>query len=75
MTRRPLAIVSVLVAMFVAVGLSVGYTAYSRKQDDRQWCALVSTLDDTYRQQPPTTDLGRQIAAEMHRLRQRFGCP
>jgi hypothetical protein len=35
---------------------------------------LVNTLDDTYRQQPPTTPTGRQVAAEIHALRVRLGC-
>lgn len=48
----------------------------ARQESDRRWCALLSELDDAYAGPPaPTTELGRKVAAEIHRLRVGFGCP
>jgi hypothetical protein len=47
-----------------------------RAESDRRWCALLVDLDDAYKAPPgPTTEVGRKVAAEIHRLRQSFGCP
>ena len=47
-----------------------------RVDSDRRWCALLVDLDNAYRTSPgPTTEIGRKVAAEIHRLRVGFGCP
>lgn len=47
-----------------------------RADSDRRWCALLTDLDDAYGAPPgPTTDLGRKVAAEIHKLRLSFRCP
>jgi hypothetical protein len=44
------------------------------RESNRRWCALLTTLDDAYKQTPPKTDAGRNLAAETVRLRREFGC-
>lgn len=72
-------------ALLVGVGLAIGFTiAYVTKVDHaaearnqqrvREICGLLVVLDDAYGQTPPTTQLGRNIADEIHRYRQRLGC-
>jgi len=58
----------------LAIANSIFYTDHVAEQNERKWCALVSQLDDAYRQQPPTTVTGRHIAADIHTLRIQFGC-
>lgn len=38
-------------------------------------CALIVTLDNTYRANPPTTTTGQEVAANVHKLRMDLGCP
>ncbi|HEX2551619.1 MAG TPA: hypothetical protein VHK64_08500 [Nocardioidaceae bacterium] len=80
---------AVVVAFFacLAIALSgVAYTNHVQKQadrrstaeradSDRRWCALLSDLDEAYNTPPgPTTELGRKVASEIHRLRVGFRC-
>ena len=59
----------------IAVGInSIWYANHVQRQNNQKWCSLVSTMDDAYRQQPPTSPTGRKIAADMHALRREFGC-
>jgi hypothetical protein len=69
-----LAILALVAAVLVGVN-SIVYANHVAQQSNRNWCALVSNLDDAYRQNPPTSPVGRQIAADMHNLRVRLGCP
>jgi hypothetical protein len=63
-----------LVAAMTAAASAMVYANRVAHQSERQWCGLVVALDDAYRSTPPTTPLGRQVAAEMARLREQFGC-
>lgn len=40
----------------------------------REICGLISVLDDAYRDTPPTTPLGRNVASEVHAYRLKLGC-
>jgi hypothetical protein len=44
------------------------------RESNRRWCALLATMDETYKKSPPTTDVGRTMAAQVSRLRTAFGC-
>lgn len=64
-----------LVAPFlVMLLLSAGYTTVVQRQADRRWCELLVNLDGAYQSEPPQTELGRQIGAAIHQLRQDFDC-
>jgi hypothetical protein len=78
--------VSFFACLVIALA-GVGYTNYVQKQaqkraeverqdSDRRWCALLSDLDSAYRSSPrPTSETGKKVAAEIHKLRVGFGCP
>lgn len=81
------AVVVAFIACVLIAFASVGYASHVQRQaehraelarieSDRRWCALLTTLDEAYGTPPgPSTDLGRKVAAEIHRLREGFGCP
>lgn len=46
----------------------------AEREADRRWCAIVTLFDDAYQEQPPPTELGRQIARAMHDLRLSLDC-
>lgn len=70
------AIAVAFVACLITAMGSVFYASRVQAESDRRWCALLVDLDAAYRGPPqPTTELGRKVAAEVHRLRVGFGCP
>lgn len=80
------ALVMVFVSCIAMVTASISYTNYATRQAEkradavaqqniRNFCEVVSTLDDAYRAQPPTTPTGQHLAEEMHLLRMSLGCP
>lgn len=76
--RRPVVymLVAVLLSSLATAAAALGYSAHQRAEQDRRWCALLTTLDEAYGTPPgPSTELGRRVAEEIHRLRVRFGCP
>lgn len=67
------ALVSVLACVVVAL-TSLWYADHTQRVQQRQWCELMVSLDDAYRATPPATAVGRNVASEIHRLREAFGC-
>ena len=63
------------VCAFLAAGASMVYANKVARDSQRQWCGVVTTLDDAYRQTPPQTPAGKKIATDVAELRARFGCP
>jgi hypothetical protein len=68
-----------LLVLFVVIlstmVFNVWYTNHVQQVANQRWCALMVGMDDAYRQVPPTTPTGRNVAAEIHRLRRSLGCP
>lgn len=77
--RRPVplwyALLAVLLSVLAISLATLAYTAHVRREADRRWCGLIGALDDAYSATPPQSELGRQVAAELARLRQQFDCP
>jgi hypothetical protein len=79
-------LVSFLACVVIALA-SVAYANHVQRQaerraelvrieSDRRWCSLLGELDSAYSVPPgPSTELGRRVAQEIHRLRVEFGCP
>jgi hypothetical protein len=63
------------VCAFLAAAAAMLYANRVAAESERKWCGVVVTLDDAYRVTPPQTPTGRQIAADVRRLRGEFGCP
>lgn len=67
-----------LCAVFITmIALTLGnmiYTQRSVREGQRQWCDIVTTLDNAYHAQPPPTPAGKRLAADIHSLRERFHC-
>jgi hypothetical protein len=69
------AVVVAFIACVSIAGSSVAYANYVQRESDRKWCKLVTTLDDAYRGQPPTTAAGKNVAESIAQLRRDLGCP
>ncbi|MFY1658584.1 hypothetical protein [Micromonospora sp. WMMD1274] len=64
-----------LVASMASGGAAILYTNASARQSEQQWCEVLTTLDDIYREIPPRTPQERKLAAAIHQQRAGFGCP
>lgn len=74
---RPKLIYAAVVVFVTFIALMLANVWYVNRVDRdsaRQICGLLIVLDDAYGQTPPQTQLGRNIAEEIHRYRQRLGC-
>jgi hypothetical protein len=54
--------------------VAMQYANYAVRKSTQQWCDVVTTLDDAYKQTPPTSPAGQRLAQEMARLRIKFEC-
>lgn len=84
--RRRLA--AILAALVITVALAVTNVVYvdwvhrqyerndlaAKHESDRRWCDLLGTYVTAYREQPPGTELGRDIATKIEALWREFGC-
>ena len=58
-----------VISTMLAVGVNISYTKHSVTTSDQKWCSLLLTLDEAYGKTPPTSETGRKVADEIHRLR------
>lgn len=69
-------LVAILLSSLVTAVAALAVTQHQQAENDRRWCALLGDLDAAYQTSPgPTTELGKKVAAEIHKLRVGFGCP
>lgn len=80
MKRKPIdkrlaySLLIIFLAALTSALVSIGYAKHVDSESNQRWCGLVVRLDDTYREKPPGTELGRDIANEFKQLRQDFDC-
>lgn len=62
----------ILVVAVLVAGAGIVYTRHVQHQADQRWCDLLATLDQP--SQPATTERGRVVQQQIHRLRSELGC-
>lgn len=72
---------TIVISILVLSVCGVGYTTYvdgkrakAERQADRNWCTLLTTLDEAYSAVPPSTELGRRVAKAIKDLRNELRC-
>lgn len=79
-----LVMVVVVPCVFTAVGIALSLRASnsaieaereSRRASELALCQVLSLLDDTYTQTPPTTVTGQRLAVAVRNLMRTNGCP
>lgn len=78
--RRLGAAMLTMVGLVLAVGIgsvlaSRALADQSVRRSEQKLCGLVVLSDDAYRDNPPTTELGRRQAINFAQLRRDLGCP
>ena len=66
---------AMLASSLLAAGGAVLISVHVNAESERKFCSIVETLDSSYRQQPPTTPSGRNVAANIAELRRSLNCP
>lgn len=70
-------ILMLILGFGLALGLTIGYVAQTRRVDDRRWCALLGTLVTPQPTTPPQTpqeQRGRVVTEQIRRLYHELGC-
>ena len=60
----------VLLATFTLAIFTVAYTVYM----SQRWCGLVTLIDERNKVMPPETDIEKQFANEISKIRKDFFC-
>ena len=67
------------VALFLSsVALAAVASAFAIRTSqaaDQKWCSIITTLDDSWKEQPPTQPSGKNVAAGIADLRREYHCP
>lgn len=62
------------IVMLIMTGSSIQWANYIDRRSNQRWCGLVSLFNQAYRDNPPTTILGKDIAIEMLNIQRDFSC-
>jgi hypothetical protein len=73
--KAVIAVLTVFICLMCGIIASFQYANYVDRKSNGQWCELVVALNDSYSEIPPTTDLGKKIAAAIFHIKQGFECP
>lgn len=68
---------SIIMSYLCGIAITTGALVYMKHVDNesnRKWCDIAITLDEGYKKIPPQSEVGRRIAADMHKLRNDFEC-
>ncbi len=72
--RTAYLLVVIFASAMAGTASAIWYAGHVDRESNQRWCGMVVRLDDTYREKPPNSDLGRELATEFSKLRQDFGC-
>lgn len=61
----------VLILLFLT---SFQYANYVDRKSNRYWCGIIELFNDTYAQEPPTSQAGKVLSNEFLRLYGKFEC-
>jgi hypothetical protein len=67
-------VIMIVTVAFFSSG-SILISAMNQRHSEQALCEVIVLSDDIYRAHPPITITGRQVAAAMARLRQKYHCP
>jgi hypothetical protein len=72
--RRGGRIVALVVSLVTVTVINVAVTAWVVARSERQFCAIVGTTVQAYRDAPPATEVGRTLQRNSETLYRDLGC-
>lgn len=67
-------LVTIYVSLLAVVGAGIWYTNYTAVQTNRKWCGTLRVFHQSYGDNPPTTQTGRDIQRQIEQLYVDFHC-
>jgi hypothetical protein len=64
----------IYVSMLAVVATGIWYTGYTAEQSNRKWCGTLRVFHQSYTDNPPQTQTGRDIRANLDKLYDEFHC-
>lgn len=64
----------VYLAIFVMVAVSVGYSTYAVRDNNRKFCSIITTVNDAYAKDDPKTEIGIQLKKDYIQLERDLNC-
>lgn len=64
----------ILIVSIITSLMSAGFSAWNTKRSERKLCTVVVAADNAYRNNLPTTELGKEQARNFAMLRNQLGC-
>jgi hypothetical protein len=72
--RAIFAALTVFICMFLGVIGAFQYANYVDMRSNQRWCEIVILFNESYKENPPTTATGAEIARAMLNLSKEFKC-
>lgn len=67
-------LIIVILAFTAMLGVSMLYTDYTQRRNDREWCALFQFYSGYYASNPPQSPLQKEQADLMRRRQEALDC-
>lgn len=67
-------LVVIYVSLLAVVFVGIWYTNYTSDQSNRRWCGTLGVFHRSYEQNPPQTQAGKDIRAQLDELYADFRC-
>lgn len=61
-------------SMLAVVAAGIWFTSYTADQSNRRWCGTLGVFHRSYEQNPPQTQAGKDIRAQLDELYADFRC-
>lgn len=68
-------IVASLIVSLASGPAAIAYANRVSYRSDLKWCAVVTTMTEAYRVEPPSTPTGKELEQNLGTLRQDLRCP
>jgi hypothetical protein len=62
------------ICMMALTAASIQWANYVDMRSNQRWCGIVTLFNETYKDIPPPTELGKKFAVEFIHLRDDFKC-
>jgi hypothetical protein len=72
--KLAIAVLTSFTCLFIGVIASFQYTDFVDRRSNQRWCGIVALFNSAYVENPPTTNLGKEIAVAMLNLETDFSC-
>ncbi len=67
-------LITIAAVCLIAAGVAMQWASYVDDRSNQRWCGIVDLFNETYRESPPPTEIGKKLAVEFIQLDKSFHC-